>query len=106
MTMIGAPAWLFGAASHPTFEAPIPRVQPGAPGLGLTRARWSAPPSGLGLTRARWSSQPHLSTTDAQLAGALDFFDSPLWKYRKAFILGGAGLLAIGALGLIGALLK
>lgn len=106
MTMIGAPAWLFGAASHPTFQAPIPYVQPGAAGLGITRARWTEQPAGLGITRARWAEAPHFSTTDQQLAGMVDFFDSPAWKYRKLLILGGAGLLVVGALGVIGAVFR
>jgi hypothetical protein len=106
MTMIGAPAWMFGPAQHPSFVAPIPHVTPGAfSGLGLTRARWTAPPSGLGLTRARWSSNPHLSRAE-QLQGITEFFDSPMWKYRKWFVLGGVALVGLAALSLAGAILR
>ena len=139
--MIGAPAWLFGPAAHPTFVPPLPHVQTGAPGLGLTRARWTAGPSGLGpsqlgragvdylgrygvdylgrageeeptipglgITRARWAPDlnPHLSTNQ-QLMGVTDFFDSPMWKYRKPLILGGVALAGLGLLALFGAILK
>lgn len=78
-------------------------------GLGITRARWAEPAqglSGLGITRARWTQPPGFATSEQQLAGMLDFFDSPLWKYRKVLILGGVGLIGVGLLGFIGAVLK
>ena len=168
MSMIGAPAWLFGHIQQPSFEPPIPRVQPGAPGewipggraagrnpggfdqvqlaigtrvelehtrdprvareiamdhlvedpmyyqklaqvhldgLGITRARWSAPPSGLGITRASWLQPAHFSQ-QTQLQGVEELFDSWWWRNRKWLVLGGAGLLGLGVLGLAGALLK
>ena len=103
--MIGAPAWLFGNVPQVSLQAPRALGTQ----LGITQARWAEPPSalsGLGITRARWAQPPDLSVSDQQLAGVLDFFESPLWKYRKVFILGGVGLLGVGLLGLIGAVLK
>lgn len=74
-------------------------------GLGITRARWAAPPSGLGLTRARWTTGPHLARNE-QLQGITDLFDSWWWRNRKWLVLGGVGLLGLGILGLAGTLLK
>lgn len=103
--MIGAPAWLFGNVPPVSFQAPF---QPGTQ-LGITRARWAEPAqglSGLGITRARWAQPPTFATQEQELAGIVDFFDSPLWKYRKVLILGGVGLLGVGLLGFIGAVLR
>lgn len=54
---------------------------------------------GLGLPIARWHSQR------AGL-GAIDMFDSWAWRNRKWLILGGVGLLGLGVLSGVGALLR
>ncbi len=110
--LLGAPGWLLGDASQPMFDPSLVEVHAN-PGLGLTRARWGAPPvglgpshalDGLGFTRARWGEPPHLST-HAQL-GAMELFESPLWRNRKWLVLGGIGLLGLAGLAIAGAVLR
>lgn len=43
---------------------------------------------------------------NGELAGITDVFESPFWRHRKAIVLGGAGLLGVAALALVGAILR
>ena len=76
-----------GYVSHLTHGDPLAVTD------GLTQM------NGLGITRASWQ-QPRADL------GALDIFDSWAWRNRKWLVLGGLGLVGLGVLSGVGAILR
>ncbi len=74
-----------GVMSQRTYDDPIAATDglTQMNGLGITMARWAAPPSGLGAVFESWA-----------------------WQNRKWIVLGGIGLIGVGLLSGLGAILR